>query len=456
MWNKLAVGVSGRRWLLLLLGLVAALSLGLPGRAQDRLNGFYLTSPLSLSSGYDDRFVVGSQALSDTVALVTSPTFSWIENTHQTMFSVDYQSEFEVFSQYGNLDAWNHAANSHFRTQITNRLSLDAADSFLSTMDPTRVLVNSLLLLPRGRYVENAFYARLAYRLDHRTVLSTRFDSAYTTMELPAALAGRLNRAGFAGTATVDRTMNRHHALSASYAYLYVHPLQTGPSAIGTGVQNLDLSYVYTVNPGLTLRASGGITRANQSSFTGAAAVDKKVGGVWLSGGYQRYLALFGGLMPIGAPAGPLPFVSGLASDSVYQVASLRVWGNLTNRLGLEGNLQRALNGVTPENQGIKSVVAQLRLNYKISDRVTFFTRTEFYGQNISEFSTFPMSRRRYFAGFEFSLTRPPEVADDPHRHKPLPAGSSQSQPQPGDGHAPEELQPINPEERQPMNPEER
>jgi hypothetical protein len=424
-----------RRGLLFLLGVVPVLTLGIPALAQDRLNGFYLISPLSLSTGYDENFATGSQALSDTVSLVTSPTFSWIENTHQTMLSLDYQSEFEIFSKYGNLDAWNHAADLHFRHQITSRLSMDAADSFLSTMDPTRRLINSLLLLPRGRYVENAFYARLAYRLDHRTVFSVRFDNAYTTMELPEALAGRLNRVGFAGSATVDRTINRHHAFSGSYAYLYVHPLETGPSAIGTGVQNINLAYVYTVNPGLTLRASGGVTRASQSSFTGAAAVDKKVGGVWLSGGYQRYLAFFGGLQPVGAPEGTLPFGSGVAPDSVYQVASLRAWGNLTNRLGLQGNLQRALNGVTPENQGIKSVVAQLRLDYKASDRVTFFTRAEFYGQNISEFSPFPMSRRRYFAGLEISLTRPPEVTDDPHRHKPLPAGSSESQ----QVHVPEE-----------------
>jgi hypothetical protein len=115
----------------------------------------------------------------------------------------------------------------------------------------------------------------------------------------------------------------------------------------------------------------------------------------------------------------------------------LRAWGKLTNRFGLEGNVQRALNGVTPENQGIKSVVLQLRLDYKLSDRLTVFTRTEFYGQNISEFSTFPLSRRRYFAGLEIALSRPPELTEDPHRHKPLPAGSSQSQP--GEDRPPEE-----------------
>jgi hypothetical protein len=202
-------------------------------------------------------------------------------------------------------------------------------------------------------------------------------------------------------------------------------------------VQNVNLGYVYTVNPGLTIRASGGVTRATQSSFTGAAAVDKKLGGAWVSAGYQRYLALFGGLAPINIPVGPLPFAAGLAPDSIYQVASLRAWGSLTNRLGIEGNVQRALNGVTPDNRGIKSVVAQLRLDYKLSDRITFFTCTEFYGQNISEFSTFPLSRRRYFAGLEFALSRAPKLTEDPRRQKPLPAGSSQSQQ--GEVHAPEE-----------------
>jgi hypothetical protein len=426
-----------RRGLLFLLGIVPALHLVVPGRAQERPNGFYLTSPLGLSSGYDDNFVVGSRVLDGSVSLLTSPTFAWIKSTHRAKFSVDYQGEGEIYSRDESLSAWNHAANLHFRQQISSRLSLDGADSFLSTMDPTRRLINSLLLLPRGRYQENAFYARLGYRLDHRTVVSVRFDNAFTTMALPGELAGRLDRTGLAGTVTVDRTITRHHALSGSYAYLHVHPLQSGPSAIDTGAHNVNLGYIYTVNPGLTVRASGGITRATQSSFTGAAAVDKKVGDVWLSAGYQRYLAFFGGLAPFGAPAGPIPFGSGLAPDSIYQVVSVRAWGKLTNRLGLEGNVQRALNGVTPENRGIKSVIVQLRLDYKLSDRVTAFTRTEFYGQNISEFSTFPLSRRRYFAGLEFTLSRPPELTEDPHRQKPLPAGSSQSQP--GEARPPED-----------------
>jgi hypothetical protein len=83
--------------------------------------------------------------------------------------------------------------------------------------------------------------------------------------------------------------------------------------------------------------------------------------------------------------------------------------------------VQRALNGVTPENRGIKSVVVQVRVNYKLNDRLTLFTRTDFYGQNVSEFTPFPMSRRRYFAGVEMTLSRAPELSDNPRKHRNLP-----------------------------------
>jgi len=51
-----------RRGLLLLLWIVTALFVDVAGRAQERPNGFFLTSPLSLSSGYDDNFLVGAQS----------------------------------------------------------------------------------------------------------------------------------------------------------------------------------------------------------------------------------------------------------------------------------------------------------------------------------------------------------------------------------------------------------
>jgi hypothetical protein len=401
--------------------LAAWLAVSTTGRAQERPNGFFLTSPLGVSSGYDQNFVTPTKQLDENVSLLTTPTFAWFKSTHRSMFSVDYQAEFELFSIDPDFNSWDHAGNMHFRHQFSPRLFVDGADAFLSTSDPTRRLTNSLLLLPQGRYIENAFYTRLGYRLDHKTLLSFRFDNSVTTMDLPGDLAGRLDRLGNAGTVTLDRNINTHHALSANYAYLHIHPLDTGQQTFDSNVHIGSLGYTYTVNPGLTVRLFGGVTRTLESSFTGAAAVDKKIGDLWVSAGYQRYLGFLGGLEPVGTPVGPVPFGAPFAPTSIYQVVAVRAWGNLTRRVGLEGNVQRALNGVTPENRGIKSVVVQVRVNYKLNDRLTLFTRTDFYGQNVSEFTPFPMSRRRYFAGVEMTLSRAPELSDNPRKHRNLP-----------------------------------
>ena len=401
--------------LLILPGIVLALNSLVPARAQ-RPDGFQLTTPLSLSAGYDQNFAVGAQTLDDTVTLLALPTFSWTRNTHRANFSIDYEPEFEIFSHHQDLNAWNHAATLRFTQRINGRLTLEAGDSFLSTMDASRRLVDSLPLLPRGRFRQNVLYTGLGYRLDGRTKLSFRFDTATVTMALPGAFTGKLDQMSGAGTVTLERTVNRHHALSGSYSYLLVRPLKAGPSGSIAGVQNFNLGYIYTVNPGLIFRLSGGAIRGGQTSFIGAAAVEKRLSGLWVAAGFERYLSFFGGLAPTGAAtAGAIPFVNGLAPNDVYQVASLRAWGKLTRRLGLEGSALRALNGVSPQNRAIKSAIAQFRLNYTLSERLTLFTQAAFYSQTANQFSQIPFSRRRYFGGLEIALSRPRESAKGAH-----------------------------------------
>jgi len=377
-----------------------------------RPDGFQLTSPLSLSAGYDQNFSVGSQELDDTVTLLTLPTLSWTRSTHRTDISIDYEPEFELFSQHQNLNAWNHLATLRLSHRINGRLTLEAGDFFLSTMDPSRQLVDSLLLLPRSRFQQNVFYTGLGYRLDRRTTLSVRFDNATVTTALPGALASGLNQMSNAGTVTLERTVDRHHTLSGGYSYLFVNPLNAGNSGNSIGVHNFNSGYIYTLNPGLIFRFSGGMIRGQQSSFTGGGAVEKRLSGLWVAAGFERYLSFFGGLAPTSAaPAGAIPFPNGLEAGNIYQVASLRAWGKLTKRIGLQGSALRALNGVSPQNRAIKSVVGQFRLDYKLSERITLFTRVEFYGQNINDFSQLPLSRRRYFGGLEIALSHPREPA---------------------------------------------
>jgi hypothetical protein len=206
-------------------------------------DGFRFATPLSLSTGYDNNFVAGSQVLDDTVSILTAPTLSWTKVTHRANFSVEYEPEFELFSGHQDLNAWNHSATLRFTQRISDRLS-------------------------------------------------------------------------------------------------------------------------------------GGLIRGGQSQFIGAATVEKRLSGVWVAAGYQRYLGFFCGLALTGAaPAGTIPFVSGLAAGSLFQVASVRAWGKLTRRTGVEGSVQRVLNGLNPQGQAVNSLVGHFRLDYKLSERLAVFAR---------------------------------------------------------------------------------
>jgi hypothetical protein len=326
-----------------------------------------------------------------------------------------------MFAQHSELNAWNHSATVHFSHRVDARLTFDAGDSFLSTSDPSRQLEDSLLLLPRGPFRQNLLYAGASYRLDRQTTLHLRFDNAVTTMELPHAVAGLLDQNSLAGTVSIDRTLNRHHFITGSYSYLYFVPFQTAARLNGPGfyqpLHNLNAGYTYAVNPGLIFRLSGGVIRGGQSAYMAAATVEKQLGQVWLTGGYQRYLSFFGPLSPIGgAPRGVIPFSQGLLPNSVYQVASFGVKGKLTKRISVKATAMRARNEAGIRNGNIQSWVSHARLDYKLSGPFIVFTQLDFYNQNLNAFSPLPLSRRRYLGGVEIVLSRPREVVDVPNQ----------------------------------------
>ena len=410
-----------------------ALSLMLAGaHAQDRPNGFYLTSPLSLSAGYDQGFLVGSRAVNDSVTLLTAPTFEWTRTTHRTDFSFNYQPEFELFSRNPGLDAWNHLSALRYRYRINARWGIDAGNLFLSTMDSSRSLSNSLLLLPRGRFLQNASYAGLSYRANELTKVSFRFDNALTLTDLPGTLAGRLDGVTTAGSVTVDRTLTSHHKLTGSYSFLHSHPLTPAVSGSPTNVQLMNVGYTYEINPALIVLLAGGAVKGTQTSLIGAAILEKRLGELWLAGGYQRYLSFFGGLAPLSnappsiAPSGADPFANGLTPNSVYQVFSVRAWGQLSKRVAVEGSAQRAINGADPRFPSIKSVIGQIHLSYKLTDRVSWFVRVEHYGQNANAFLDTALDRNRYFGGLEITLSRPPESDSPRHRQSKSPQDSDE------------------------------
>jgi hypothetical protein len=414
-----------RSGLTILPGLVLTCCSAVSGWAQEKPNGFYLTSPLSLSAGYDSGFVAGSRPVDDSVTLLTGPTFDWIRSTHRTEFSLDYQPEAELFTNHSYLDGWNHSSVMRFTNRINSRMSLDAGNSFLSTMDSSRQLQNSLLLLPLGRFLQNTVYVDFGYRLNNATKLTFRFDNAITTMDLPGALKGRLDTVATAGTVTLDRSLTSRQTISGSYSFLHVDPVHPETAGSPTNVDLLIVGYAYQIHPTLLLRFTAGGVEGSETAFNGSAAVEKQWGSMWLAAGYQRYLGFFGTLAPIGGPsAGLIPFANGITPSSVYQVFSVRGFGQLTKRVGLEAIGQKALNGANDQGTGVRSLIGHLRMNYKLTDRFVLFALAEHYGQNINEFSDQGLSRNRYFGGVEIVISRPPERDDVRNRHRQAPQDS--------------------------------
>jgi hypothetical protein len=289
----------------------------------------------------------------------------------------------------------------------------------------------------------------LKYQFGARTKLFLRFDNAFTTLALTGPQANRFDLMTNAGTLTVDHTVNRHHAVEVSYAFLHVRPLDRDAAAGYSyrPVHTLTGGYTYTVNPGLLFRLTGGAIHGQEFSYTAGGAVEKQLGRLWVMAGYQRYLSFFGGFAPRGgAAAGTIPFANGLLPNSVFQAVSLRARGKLTKRMGLDFNGQRGTT--TLGQRGIKGLIAQSRLDYQLNDRLIVFVRAEYYGQNISQFSESPLSRRRYFGGLEIILSRPPEPEDSPRRRRKM---NSETEPVP-----PATEGPLAPQPEEPGIPEEK
>ncbi len=405
--------------------LLSLAKLGL-GQADEHPEGLFLTTPLTLSGGYDSGLQVGSQELRDDITLLQSPTFAFLHTTHRSDFSIDYQAEGELFDQHPGLDSWNHASTMRLQHRINSRWSTDTGNSFLSSMDSSRALQNSLLLLPWGRFSQNSFYSSLIERLNQTTKITYRFDNAWTNFALPGMYAERLDQLSFAGSIGIDHDLTRRQKLSGMYAYLHVDPLHAAVSGSPTNVMLMNASYSIEATPGLVFRASGGGIEGSQSAVTGAGEVEKSIGGAWFAAGYQRYLGFFQAFEPVEfLPPNAVPFGSGLAPTSVYQVISVRSWGQISKHWSLQLNAQRALNGVNVAGQKIKSIMGQVQLNYKVSDRFSLFARADYYGENSSPFFAEPLSRRLYLGGLQIALGRPPERENIRNRHGKAPQNSN-------------------------------
>lgn len=400
-----------------------------PALAQDRLNGFFLTSPIELSEGYDSGFVAQAKSFNDYETLLAGPTMSWLRTTHRTEFSIDYQPEFEMFARYGNFDSWNHSSTMRMTHQINSRWSLVAGNSLIATTDPTRALGNSLVLLPRGRYVQDSFYGGVGYKINGTTKLDFRYDGAVNTMQLPAPITGELDHAANSISATLDKSLSSTQSISGTYAFLHFTPFNPAVSGNPTNVQVVNGTYTYNLGESTVLRAAGGFVGGPQNAVTWGVTAEHTFGRLWTAAGYERYVGFFGGLTPATGPqSSEIPFAQAETPSAVYQVVSVRAKGQVWRKFWLEVAAQRATDTGNDTTQGINSKIGMAKLEYRLTDRFWIFARADYYGQNINRFIDSPFNERRVYLGIELNVARYYRRPADEIRRR-LPAEESKPTP---------------------------
>jgi hypothetical protein len=103
--------------------------------------------------------------------------------------------------------------------------------------------------------------------------------------------------------------------------------------------------------------------------------------------------------------------------------------------VSLEVVAQKAFNQVDSTGLGVRSLIGQLKVSYKLNRRFALFVRAEHYGQNINEFSDQALSRNRFLAGVEVVLSKPPERQGQRDRRNTAPQDSGETKQ--GDGQSP-------------------
>jgi hypothetical protein len=403
--------------------------IGAPVSADD--GGIYVTSPMSVEGSRESKFIVNNQALDDNVLLVLPPTVSVLSVSARGEIALSYQPELELFATHTDLDSLNHSAELLFSHSPNRDLTVSAGDSFISTSDPSRRVVDSVLLLPRDRLTQNSASLQLARRFGRATAFSLSLNNVVTVLANPLTSATQLtNSVASAANVSLSQTIARKHLLSVTYSFLDARPLQAQVpvqpedallvSLKPQEAHGLALSYMYQ-GDGLSLRAAAGVVAGIGDgvlvpgrAYTGSARVDKSVGrSATLSVIGQRslsYFSSFGGA--VGQPDVAINS-SGLVPAAIYESLILRLSGDLSRYVSarVEGSVQRTYSNQDvqgPVALDVRSQFARLRLDYWVNRNFAFFGTAEFYRQSFNEFVGLPLNWQRYGVGLEVAATSRP------------------------------------------------
>jgi hypothetical protein len=402
-------------------------------QARSGYTGFALTSPLEISGGQDSNFLVDRttnndrvfflslppsvqrdtplnepKTFSDQVFLLNAPTLSFLSDSPRREFALNYKPEFELFRQNGDQNSWNHYFTGGFAYLLNRKTEIFAGDTLNTTQDPARTMQVVSLLLPRSHYRENSFRVSLSHsfteatraevRLDDTTTIFSRFDP-FQIRVLDTKTTG--------GTISLTHQFDRNQRVRGGFSVFRTRPINR--EGVADSVVDADrvgmtkpvymeaLSYQRMFGRTAIAEFTGGAVQGEiGSSFIWGLSADKRFGDLVLGGGYSRSVLFVAGGRQFLAP--------GLQSNDVYDTATVRLRGKLSQHVRILFNVTGSQDHSAVIVKRSKSLMGRLRLTYQLTDHTAVFTNLETYRQNKNDLINSPLARNRIFFGLEYSF----------------------------------------------------
>jgi hypothetical protein len=377
-----------------------------PASAQ---NGFHFTSPVDVAIGREFGIFTGDRKLTDTVLVVRPAQLSFIRKTPRADFTVAYQPELELFDNNRELNTVNQTGTLSFRYKITERLNFTVTDEALATHDPTRTIAGSLILLPRRTFKQNMAHAAVNFAMTSRNTVSFSFDNVAASSPLSSSAFPSSGRVRSAGTVAVARTFQRKQILTGTYSLLNIE------------AQFFGVAYEGELARDFVLHLSTGLLKDAGSNYLMSAHVEKRLGAIWVNGGYHRFLSVFGTSIPGGVNIGnDLVLPATVNRTNTYQVFTTGVSGKLNRRAGIELRAAVTRNNSGTADRDINNATGRFKLTYSLMERLNVYTDLQFYSQTFNVFVGTPIDRQRVVAGIQVDISsKPAQVSDFPEQTKP-------------------------------------
>jgi len=272
-------------------------------RGQGKVSLF--SAPITISGGVENVPGVDGKLVPESSLLIQPLYPLFTKDTPRTTMRFSYAPEFQwVRNGDSNLASWNHLADFGYGHLAGHRTRFTIGHSFVKTSDPLRLFQDSLFVLSRNNFRQNATVVAARHDFTRRTSMGARFDNTITRISSSEdRIQGTyLNGYGVSGAVSLTRHLTQHHALTGSYALLKFSPYQFSTDADPDVV----LSTLPTVRAGISRFAlTIGLATAEASTTPGGMLGGSRIGN------------------PTGAPGTPAPITPGIGAPVVGPIAAI-------------------------------------------------------------------------------------------------------------------------------------